>query len=1312
MKVYPLLTKIVSFVWVVHRKLFVSLLLSLTFVLLILRAGAFYIEQNPQLVKQLVETHFQTRVDFTELKVGIHLFSPYISMRNFAIKDKKKDSNVLEFSSASIHLNLPLTIFKRQLVIDTLSLKGFSAYIHRNLNDEISIAKFQLSGRQYDDKHSSESLNAYLSLLKQANFIISDSEIYFVDEKQEIPEVFISDIDFKMKNHNDRHQLSLLAKLNKSDTRLDFRLDFKGKINDITNWNGKVFTSIENLNKKMLLHFLQKKVLQVEEFQLDDIKAKTSIWSNIYKGNLQSVHGELSIDDVSLKRLDNDKQLHFNTLSTLFKLKRKNNSNTIPAQNDIAWELDLFDLKLMVNSRIISDKHLNLQYKNSNAQALSELQIFIDKLEIDAFSSIIAFFSPMDFNKNIYAYLKPRGSLENIYSSVQFNMTDSPVDIKHYQVQTEINAFGINSFQALPKIRNFSAQLIFNEDHGQTIINSSNMKLHLKSLFRDSWPIDQFSGILFWQKEDDDWLFGGENLLLTSPHYSRANADFHLWFSPVGDTFMDLKAFYNDVNVAAISNYIPAKVMSQGLVEWLDMSLISGLVPDGGIVFRGELGEFPYLEHNGNLDIVFNTQDVLLEYQKDWPKLSHIDSQVQFTQKGMQVDSTYSQIYSAESHNVKAVIDDYLQHILTLTGDINTNILEGRKYLDATGLVSQEVLAIIDAEGDIGINIDLMIPMDGRPPVNHVAIKLQDVDYYPPGFARKKELVSRVNGHIIVDNKIINSTKLSAQIMQLPATVEIKTSKPSVAEKNTQEPNVHIKIDTEFSVKQLKKFEQIPESIAFISQYISGKSLLKADIDIPNNQHGLLVTLKTDFKNISSTLPAPFNKEYEQSRAFFLSYAEDENPENNEISLLKINYENDLSMIFLLGVSSDNNMLKLLSGSIAFAGEKAILPVQKQLKLTGSLRGIPFNDWKKVSEQSVSQDSKNTGRFIIPVELAMTELVLPELDLLRSHTQNNVQTAGSPPLNSARNELNPEDFPLLNGYIESLKFGELDLGYFKIQSSRVDKNIVFDKLSLEGELFAFNGSGKWHRWNVRPEVDIEGSIDIPSLEKMANAFGNDQLIHGGKAKISGYLSWPGGLSDISKSTIDGKLKFDVEQGVWIEGKPGAAGRLLGLLNMNALARRLSLDFSDVSDKGFDFDKIEGDFRFRNATAHTDNLRIFAPSAKILVTGSTGLVNEKIDQRVTVIPEFSATLPLAGAAVAGPAGAAVAWVGQRLLGDQLNRVSAFDYTIKGNWDKPIIEREKTGLKTLNSLKQLFNPNEVEPAIEDGNSVFDINSTELP
>ena len=106
------------------------------------------------------------------------------------------------------------------------------------------------------------------------------------------------------------------------------------------------------------------------------------------------------------------------------------------------------------------------------------------------------------------------------------------------------------------------------------------------------------------------------------------------------------------------------------------------------------------------------------------------------------------------------------------------------------------------------------------------------------------------------------------------------------------------------------------------------------------------------------------------------------------------------------------------------------------------------------------------------------------------------------------------------------------------------------------------------------------------------------------------------------------------------------------------------------------------------------------------------MTREVDQRVTVIPEVSSTLPIAGAAVAGPAGAAVAWVGQRLLGEHLNKVTAFDYTIKGNWNQLEIKKEKTSSNTLNNIKKLFGLEKNESAVQDNNPIFDIDTSELP
>jgi len=55
----------------------------------------------------------------------------------------------------------------------------------------------------------------------------------------------------------------------------------------------------------------------------------------------------------------------------------------------------------------------------------------------------------------------------------------------------------------------------------------------------------------------------------------------------------------------------------------------------------------------------------------------------------------------------------------------------------------------------------------------------------------------------------------------------------------------------------------------------------------------------------------------------------------------------------------------------------------------------------------------------------------------------------------------------------------------------------------------------------------------------------------------------------------------------------------------------------------------------------------------------------------VIPHLGSSLPIVGAVVAGPLGAAAGFVAQGLLGRGLNRVASARYHIGGSWDKPDI-----------------------------------------
>ncbi len=120
-------------------------------------------------------------------------------------------------------------------------------------------------------------------------------------------------------------------------------------------------------------------------------------------------------------------------------------------------------------------------------------------------------------------------------------------------------------------------------------------------------------------------------------------------------------------------------------------------------------------------------------------------------------------------------------------------------------------------------------------------------------------------------------------------------------------------------------------------------------------------------------------------------------------------------------------------------------------------------------------------------------------------------------------------------------------------------------------------------------------------------------------------------------------------------------------------------------KGLAFDSITGDFRLADGSATTSNLSIAGSSANISISGRTGLRARDYDQQVHVVPHVGNSLPLVGAVVGGPVGAAAGFAVQSLLGKGLNKAAGARYRITGSWDKPVMTLiEKHGTVTAPPL----------------------------
>jgi uncharacterized protein YhdP len=167
------------------------------------------------------------------------------------------------------------------------------------------------------------------------------------------------------------------------------------------------------------------------------------------------------------------------------------------------------------------------------------------------------------------------------------------------------------------------------------------------------------------------------------------------------------------------------------------------------------------------------------------------------------------------------------------------------------------------------------------------------------------------------------------------------------------------------------------------------------------------------------------------------------------------------------------------------------------------------------------------------------------------------------------------------------------------------------------------------------------------------------------------LKWSGGPRRDFMNDIDGAVTVSVGEGILTEVEPGA-GRMFGLMSFAALPRRLSLDFSDVFESGFSFDRIVGNFRLVDGEAYTCDLNLTGPGADVGIVGRAGLVSRDYDQTAIISANVGNTLPVVGLVAGGPQVAAALLIFSQIFKKPLKDMGQMYYAVEGSWDDPQID----------------------------------------
>ena len=235
------------------------------------------------------------------------------------------------------------------------------------------------------------------------------------------------------------------------------------------------------------------------------------------------------------------------------------------------------------------------------------------------------------------------------------------------------------------------------------------------------------------------------------------------------------------------------------------------------------------------------------------------------------------------------------------------------------------------------------------------------------------------------------------------------------------------------------------------------------------------------------------------------------------------------------------------------------------------------------------------------------------------------------------------------------------------------------RLSATGNWAALNAQADTSTaaGGARPLADRRRSamrftLDIADSGELLRRFGMPDVIRKGKGKLEGQIGWIGSPLSLDYPTLTGQLNVNIESGQFLKADPGLA-KLLGVLSLQSLPRRLTLDFRDVFSDGFSFDFVRGDVHIDKGLANTNNLQMSGVNAAVLMEGSADVIHETQNIRVVVVPEINAGTASLIATAINPVIGLATFLAQVFLRTPLMQAATQEFHIDGTWTDPRVTK---------------------------------------
>jgi uncharacterized protein (TIGR02099 family) len=1240
-------------------------------------------------------------VEIAVLSTGWDGWNPKLVVEGFRVLDKARASPTPLLSLPKLEMIVSWTsVPLLELRLKELIVDGPRLAIRRDRSGILRIA-----GLEFDPEQATDELPITDWILRQRRIAIRDALIVWDDDLRNAPQLVLDRVQFRLESRFGHHRFGLKGTPpNDLAAPLDIRGDVElDSFRDWQNAKGKLFVRLDYADVAAWREWLPL------PGQLASGTGAMRVWVDFARQEPREIVADVELADVKATLGANLPEIELKHLSGRFGTRK------IGPQREIFAQALAFTTQ---GGEKLDPTNFQVAWREGRDERMESGRIEFERMQIAPLVALSAHLPLSDRLRADLARFAPRGTL----SQGRLRWVGTAAAPTSYVASTEFSHLGLLAQDSFPGVTGLDGKVEATLDGGEIRIAGNNVTLDLPRVLEAPLAFDSLQSLVKWERREGATRVKLEQLEISNADMSGGASGTYRTL-PSGPGEIEIVAHASRADARQIHRYLP-RAIGETTGQWLATALVGGTAVDSRLKVSGNLADFPFARgKGGKLTFTTKAKGVTLAHTDGWPAIEAIDADVRIEGSRLVVDAARGRVYGVDIGKTRVEIPDMGLHpaMLRVDGEAAGPITEFMRYLNHSPLASKigPLAKGAEAVGDGRLELKMGLPL-GRP----ADVKVVGDFTFAESQVRIPSVppLTKVSGKVSFSEQDVRARDVAAEVLGSPVRLSLTTIAGQTRVTGTGT----------FGLASLQR----EYTNAYLGR-VSGSLDWAMNVNVLGSG-GLAWIFESNLKGAAIDLPPPIGKTAADEIPLRVEGRDETGPPGTDFILASYGriaqFAAHRSQLPDGGAKIDRALLSLGRSTERADASRAEQP---GLWIRGELPTLNVDDWIALLPKGPANES---GRPSSALALAGADLDVHQFDAMGarfadlklrmretpqgwSFDLDSPQIAGiatwSSPGPAAPNgrvmarlsrialpgrgnpatwqsaeakeaaadsqDAQSNHWPEIDLAADAFYSKERNLGKLEFVAKPQGADWKVDKLILANDAGRLEANGAWRVAARTQQTKLDVLLDAPDSGAFLARYGYAEGVKGAATHIEGQVAWAGAPHEFEFGSLNGSFGIRVGPGRFTKLEPGP-GKLLGVLSLQALPRRVTLDYSDVFTEGFAFDEITGSVRIASGVMSTSDLRLVGPAAKVDISGETDLAKETQRLVVRVQPALSSivssgaallflTNPLVGAVVG--AGSLFA---QTILQDPVEKMFRYEYTITGGWSDPVIVKGSGGTST--------------------------------